>query len=430
VTGGVTGGYYGGISQRPIGYTPSIGRPDYGADEALASPEKFGDWFNGLRYNAQFAQGYEVPDWLRATGLSIGGNAGEDFEFQMYLFFKNNPKLAEDYQRIMTGGRSQYSTDGSGLIRSDLDSMPAEVAAYYRANTAELLAAEGQGFDPVLAYMNYFHGPQSIGVTDARNTNISEYLRANRWTNGGVVANNNPLSYANTGFAGGYAFARWDTSNGTIVNIDGRIYSPSGSFLGMASEAQMREIYGSGVVDRQGGSDRYRSTGMSRLYWEQVEVYGNSTAEEFYSGLHTTIQQLIDSGTSAQALADMMMQYGVSLGDAAAAYGITPGEVAANLRAAGATNIPPFAGGGYYPGGIALVGEDGPELINFSQPGQVYTAPQTQALLGGEAAARELRALREDQRAQTREMVKLQHRVAKVLERWDGTGIPEERVVA
>ena len=134
---------------------------------------------------------------------------------------------------------------------------------------------------------------------------------------------------------------------------------------------------------------------------------------------------------SAQELVDGMAQYGMSLHDAAMAYGITPEEVAANLRAAGATNIPAFAGGGYYPGGIALVGEDGPELINFSQPGQVYTAPQTQSLLGGdEATARELRALREEQRAQSREMVKLQQRVAKVLERWDGVGIPEERVVA
>jgi len=48
-----------------------------------------------------------------------------------------------------------------------------------------------------------------------------------------------------------------------------------------------------------------------------------------------------------------------------------------------ANGLPTFAGGGMYGGGLALVGEEGPELINFSNPGQVYTAPQTQNLLGG-----------------------------------------------
>jgi hypothetical protein len=42
-----------------------------------------------------------------------------------------------------------------------------------------------------------------------------------------------------------------------------------------------------------------------------------------------------------------------------------------------------FAGGGYYPGGLAMVGEQGPELVNFDRPGQVYTAPQTRNILNG-----------------------------------------------
>lgn len=40
-----------------------------------------------------------------------------------------------------------------------------------------------------------------------------------------------------------------------------------------------------------------------------------------------------------------------------------------------------YASGGYYPGGLALVGEYGPELINFRQPGQIYTANQTNDIL-------------------------------------------------
>ena len=43
--------------------------------------------------------------------------------------------------------------------------------------------------------------------------------------------------------------------------------------------------------------------------------------------------------------------------------------------------IPAYADGGMYQGGLALVGETGPELINFNQGGQVYNANQTANML-------------------------------------------------
>lgn len=45
--------------------------------------------------------------------------------------------------------------------------------------------------------------------------------------------------------------------------------------------------------------------------------------------------------------------------------------------------VPAFANGGSYSGGMALVGEDGPELINFNQGGYVHNAGQTASMLGG-----------------------------------------------
>ena len=45
--------------------------------------------------------------------------------------------------------------------------------------------------------------------------------------------------------------------------------------------------------------------------------------------------------------------------------------------------LPAFADGGLHRGGWALVGEEGPELVNFDQPGRVYTAAETQAMLDG-----------------------------------------------
>lgn len=46
-------------------------------------------------------------------------------------------------------------------------------------------------------------------------------------------------------------------------------------------------------------------------------------------------------------------------------------------------NIPMLAKGGRANPGWAIVGEQGPELVNFSNPGRVYTAEQTTAMLGG-----------------------------------------------
>lgn len=101
-------------------------------------------------------------------------------------------------------------------------------------------------------------------------------------------------------------------------------------------------------------------------------------------------------------------------------------EGAENLR-----KIYGFAKGGYYPGGLALVGEQGPELINFKQPGMVYTADQTSTMMGGGVAlVDEVRALRGDNQAQARAMVQIQARLTKLMERWDANGLPETRAVA
>lgn len=71
------------------------------------------------------------------------------------------------------------------------------------------------------------------------------------------------------------------------------------------------------------------------------------------------------------------------------AYGLVP--------SGNGTYVRTRAAGGYTPPGLTLVGEEGPELVNFKQPGMVYTAAQTRNLMGGadSAIAAELRALRE-----------------------------------
>lgn len=92
-----------------------------------------------------------------------------------------------------------------------------------------------------------------------------------------------------------------------------------------------------------------------------------------------------------------------------------------------AVGIPQYALGGRYMGGMALVGERGPELIDFSSPGMVYNNERLRSAMGGGDTAAELRALREDNRIQSRAMVSMQSRMAKVIEQWNGDGLPQER---
>ena len=47
----------------------------------------------------------------------------------------------------------------------------------------------------------------------------------------------------------------------------------------------------------------------------------------------------------------------------------------------GGGGFPTFASGGNYSGGVALVGEKGPELINFNRGGYVYNAQESRRIL-------------------------------------------------
>jgi len=46
-----------------------------------------------------------------------------------------------------------------------------------------------------------------------------------------------------------------------------------------------------------------------------------------------------------------------------------------------------FARGGMAKPGMALVGEEGPELVRFGAPGQVFTASQTKSILNNDNRA-------------------------------------------
>lgn len=106
---------------------------------------------------------------------------------------------------------------------------------------------------------------------------------------------------------------------------------------------------------------------------------------------------------------------GISANSLDAIMGWTPGTSNAWAEQ---NSLPKFADGGMYSGGLALVGEKGPELIDFNQSGRVYNADQTSSLLG--SSSEELAAIRQELvmlRAEVRADVSHNAKTAKILSR-------------
>jgi len=84
-----------------------------------------------------------------------------------------------------------------------------------------------------------------------------------------------------------------------------------------------------------------------------------------------------------------------------------------------------LASGGQYNGGMALVGEQGPELIDLNSSGRVYSASQTANIIGGNMAG-EIRALREEMsmlRYEARATAVNTSKIARLQDNWDVRGL-------
>ncbi|MEG2468985.1 MAG: tape measure protein [Comamonas sp.] len=101
------------------------------------------------------------------------------------------------------------------------------------------------------------------------------------------------------------------------------------------------------------------------------------------------------------------------------------------LQEANRVGLPAFAEGGFHAGGLRVVGERGWE-VEATGPSRIWNQQQIAHALGGGNSGNaelvtEIRALREDNRAQAGQIVRLNARVAKLLERWEGGGVPRQR---
>ena len=114
------------------------------------------------------------------------------------------------------------------------------------------------------------------------------------------------------------------------------------------------------------------------------------------------------------------------------------------LGAAGdKAGVKAFARGGLAMPGWSLLGEEGPELVNFSQPGRVYTAADTAALFRSatpraadtdsgsreevKALRREVYELRRDMLISMSEIARFSRRTSDIVEAWDAEGMPGVR---
>jgi hypothetical protein len=152
------------------------------------------------------------------------------------------------------------------------------------------------------------------------------------------------------------------------------------------------------------------------------------TAEELAQTTFTSMDtSLISLNTSVDSLS-IVMDSGLTEIANATGGAIAMASAAANIAIANAqaSSIARHAMGGAYGGGMAMVGEYGPELINFGAPGQVYTASATASMMGGGDVTAEIRALREEvsmMRMETRATAVNTSKIVKLQDNWDVRGL-------
>lgn len=149
--------------------------------------------------------------------------------------------------------------------------------------------------------------------------------------------------------------------------------------------------------------------------WLQQQQLGDSSTLDPLAKLAAAQQQLAAAVAGAQAgdaaaqqqltrLADSVLQIGRDAYASGAQFVALEAAVRGQLTGVGtALKLPGFATGGLA-SGWAIVGEQGPELVNFSNPGRVYTADDTRSMMDwsrygrqdSSALVAEVRALRDE----------------------------------
>lgn len=141
------------------------------------------------------------------------------------------------------------------------------------------------------------------------------------------------------------------------------------------------------------------SAQLSDAQIQQSQLQAIIDAEEVTASATVTVAEGVTLLNTQMASVTAALQAWLLSDQTASGYG---------AEAIAISEVPQFASGGYA-SGLALVGEEGPELVNFRNPGQVYNANQTAGMFGTNQQlieeVRQLRAevqkLREQQHKET-----------------------------
>ena len=101
---------------------------------------------------------------------------------------------------------------------------------------------------------------------------------------------------------------------------------------------------------------------------------------------------------------------------------IARSQVASDLSG----TVPAFATGGSHTGGLRLVGENGPE-IEATGPSRIFSNSDTKKMLDNTETTKEISMMRSDMGNLMSEIAKNTSKSYKLLDRWDGQGLPKER---
>jgi membrane protein involved in colicin uptake len=142
------------------------------------------------------------------------------------------------------------------------------------------------------------------------------------------------------------------------------------------------------------------------------------------------------AAAATQAAAAAAAAAEVAAATVAPAMGVAPDWTNANAYMGGGgggvepfnRNINAFANGGMHSGGLRIVGENGPEL-EATGPSRIYNANQLGNMMGGGDTANEVKALREEMRLAMFQIAKNTGKSYDLLDRWNGDGLPPERIV-
>ncbi|MFT3814617.1 MAG: hypothetical protein QM740_14765 [Acidovorax sp.] len=144
------------------------------------------DYYDKL-VHATLNPDYKAPDYIR---MNFSVDWDKD---RLNTFMNANPQYAADFLNVTSGGLSQYSTDGSSQVKTDMSTLSADDQAYFKGHVAELRVLEGLGLDPALTH-HVNMGSASI----PQGTDATAYLQSHKLNaDGTIVASNNVQAYAN-----------------------------------------------------------------------------------------------------------------------------------------------------------------------------------------------------------------------------------------